>query len=138
MEYFLRFKKARKHQEQMINDIYESLKEGKNILVNAPTGIGKTDAALSASLTFAKEKNIDIFFLTPKISQHRIVVESLLETNKKFNLGIKFVDMVGKQNLCINEKINDMTRLHLCRLYQFPIPPKTGHRQFFLFRCSLI
>ncbi len=92
----------------MIQDIYSSLEEKKSIIINAPTGIGKTDASISAALTFALKNGLNVFFLTPKISQHKIVVESLKGINKKFGLGLKYIDVVGKRNLCVNEKINYM------------------------------
>ena len=58
MDFLLRFNKARPFQEDMIKDIYNALKEKKSILINAPTGIGKTDAALASSLRFALENII--------------------------------------------------------------------------------
>ena len=108
MQYLFRFEKQRKHQDKMINDIYASLGEKKSIIINAPTGIGKTDASISASLTYALQNNLNIFFLTPKISQHKIVIDSLRGINEKFKLGLKYIDIVGKRNLCVNEKINYM------------------------------
>ncbi len=108
MQYLFRFEKQRKHQDKMINDIYASLGEKKSIIINAPTGIGKTDASISASLTYALQNNLNIFFLTPKISQHKIVIDSLRGINEKFKLGLRYIDIVGKRNLCVNEKINYM------------------------------
>ena len=108
MQYLFRFEKQRKHQDKMINDIYASLGEKKSIIINAPTGIGKTDASISASLTYALQNNLNIFFLTPKISQHKIVIESLKGLKEKFKLGLRYIDIVGKRNLCVNEKINYM------------------------------
>ncbi|MEM3860128.1 MAG: hypothetical protein QW478_12125, partial [Candidatus Micrarchaeaceae archaeon] len=90
----------------MIDDIYLALKSKQDILINAPTGIGKTDASLSAALTFALGNGNDIFFLTPKMSQHKIVVEVLKGLKAKYKLNFRFVDLVGKQTLCTNENIN--------------------------------
>ncbi|MGC8652059.1 MAG: ATP-dependent DNA helicase [Candidatus Micrarchaeia archaeon] len=105
MELF-RFEKQRQYQGQMISDIYAAVSSGRSIIVDAPTGVGKTDAALSAALRAALEKNLNIFFLTPKISQHKIAVEVLLGINEKFGIGIKFSDIVGKRNLCTNPDVN--------------------------------
>ncbi|MGC9149578.1 MAG: ATP-dependent DNA helicase [Candidatus Micrarchaeia archaeon] len=102
---YFRHKKMRKYQDLMINDIYSALEEKKNIIVNAPTGIGKTDAALSSALSFALEKNLDVFFITPKISQHRIALEVLQGIKERYSLDFLFADFVGKQNMCINEEI---------------------------------
>ncbi|EQD64687.1 DEAD_2 domain-containing protein [mine drainage metagenome] len=106
VEYLFRFDKPRMHQGKMLDDIYKSLKAKGSILINAPTGIGKTDASLSAALTFAMENNLKVLFLTPKISQHRIAIEALNGIRDKFSTDLKFVDMVGKQKLCINDGIN--------------------------------
>ncbi|MEM0201126.1 MAG: ATP-dependent DNA helicase [Candidatus Micrarchaeaceae archaeon] len=106
MQFLFRFENPRKHQKEMIEDIYDSLEKRQSIILNAPTGIGKTDASISAALTFALKNNLNVFFLTPKISQHNIVIESLKGINKKFNLNLNYVDIVGKRNLCVNEKVN--------------------------------
>jgi len=107
MELF-RFNKPRPFQDQAIADIKEALSNGRSILMSAPTGLGKTDAAISAALAVALEKDLDIFFLTPKISQHRIAVDVLRGINQKFSLDIKFSDMVGKKNLCTNPDANSI------------------------------
>ncbi len=90
----------------MMADIYTALSQKKSLLINAPTGIGKTDGSISAALTFAMEKGLKVFFLTPKISQHKIAVESLLGIREKFGVDISYIDMVGKRNLCVNSKVN--------------------------------
>ena len=110
MEYLFRFDRPRKHQEQMMGDIYAALQDKRSIIINAPTGIGKTDASLGAALTIAMEKNLDILFLTPKISQHKIVVDALQGIRKKFGVDVNFVDLVGKQNLCVNENFNSLPK----------------------------
>ncbi len=90
----------------MMLDIYNTLSEGRSLLINAPTGIGKTDASIAAALTVAREKGLNVFFLTPKISQHKIALDSVSGIRKKFGVEIKYIDIVGKRNLCVNTKVN--------------------------------
>ena len=102
---YFRHKEVRKFQDQMIEDIYNALNEKKNIIINAPTGVGKTDAALSPAISFALENDVDVFFVTPKISQHKIALDVLEGIKKKYSLDFLFVDFVGKQNMCIDPEL---------------------------------
>lgn len=103
---YFRHDDFRKGQKEIIRDIYESIFLGKNILVHAPTGTGKTDSALSAAITLAMEKNLKVLFLTPKISQHKIALEVIEDLNDKYNIKIKAIDFVGKKNMCIEPVIS--------------------------------
>jgi len=99
---YFRHNKFRDGQKEIITDIYSALVNKNNIILHAPTGTGKTDASLSAAISFAKENNKKILFLTPKISQHKIVLEVISDINKKYSLNLKAIDFVGKRNLCID------------------------------------
>ena len=106
--FIFRFEKARKNQAIMMREIYGALSMHKSIFINAPTGIGKTDAAISSCLSYALEHGLSILFLTPKNSQHKIAVEVLSGLRKKFNLDFRYVDIVGKRNMCVNPDVNLM------------------------------
>lgn len=106
MKYPFRFKKIRSFQKEMMDDIYKVLGTGSNILINAPTGVGKTDASISSALEFAIKNGLSVLFLTPKISQHKIALETLRGIKKLFYKDLKFVDIVGKQKLCTNPSVN--------------------------------
>ncbi|MGC8694735.1 MAG: ATP-dependent DNA helicase [Candidatus Micrarchaeia archaeon] len=114
MEFLFRFNSLRPFQDKMLHDIYSSISKKRSILINAPTGIGKTDASISAALTYIiKEKkehgtDLNLFFLTPKISQHAIAIESLRGIKDKYELDFKYIDFVGKQNLCTNTEVNNL------------------------------
>lgn len=71
------FPRMRKHQDQMIEAIEAALESQQNLLISAPTGIGKTVAALYSTLRFAAENQLSIFFLTSKTTQQRIVADTL-------------------------------------------------------------
>jgi len=62
-----------------------------------PQELEKTIAFLAPALTYAKDKNLTLFFLTPKHSQHHIAVETLKQIREKFNLKFKIVDFIGKK-----------------------------------------
>lgn len=102
---YFRHKQPRRFQDEMIKDVYSAIEAKKNIIVNAPTGIGKTDAALSPAISFALENDLDVFFITPKISQHKIALEVLQGIKRKYSLDFLFVDFVGKQNMCIDPEL---------------------------------
>lgn len=106
MKYPFRFEKVRPFQKEMMDDVFSALKSKSNILLNAPTGVGKTDASISAALPFALENGLDVLFLTPKISQHRIALEALSGIKAQFYKDLKFVDIVGKQKMCTNPAAN--------------------------------
>ncbi|MBU1166052.1 ATP-dependent DNA helicase [Candidatus Micrarchaeota archaeon] len=108
MDYYFRHDRVRPHQKELMDDIYSAVSGGGNIMVQAPTGLGKTDAALSASLTYALENNLTVFFLTPKISQHKIAMEVVKGIEAKHKLGIKAVDMVGRSHSCTISNLCDL------------------------------
>ena len=80
------FSQMRRHQDTMIEAIDSSLQDRQHLLVSAPTGIGKTAAALYGSLQFAVRNGLSIFFLTSKTTQQKIVVDTLrLLTSKSIS-----------------------------------------------------
>ncbi len=107
-QFRFRFDKERDSQSAMMRDIYSALQRRKSIFINAPTGIGKTDASISAALAYAMDENLGVFFLTPKISQHKIAIDVLSGLRKKFGMNIKYIDLVGKRNMCVNPNLNLM------------------------------
>ena len=71
------FPRMRKYQDQLIKSIQSALELGQSLLISAPTGSGKTIAALFASLNVSCQQNRPIFFLTSKTTQQRIVADTL-------------------------------------------------------------
>jgi Rad3-related DNA helicase len=67
------FDSMRPVQKQMINDIAEAIDAKKHVIAHAPTGLGKTAAALSPALNYALEHGKTIIFLTPKHTQHQLL-----------------------------------------------------------------
>ena len=62
-EIYFPFSKVREIQSDMVSDVYNAIKDKKNIIIHAPTGIGKTASVLAPALSFAMDKDITIFFL---------------------------------------------------------------------------
>ncbi|MFH0737829.1 MAG: ATP-dependent DNA helicase [Candidatus Micrarchaeota archaeon] len=105
MAIYFRHEQARPFQRELMDDIYSSLRGRKIFMASAPTGSGKTDSALSAAITHALEEDLTVFFLTPKISQHRIAVDVVRGIAEKHNLKLRAVDMVGRANCCIDDNL---------------------------------
>ena len=81
---FLAHDSLREGQIDMINDGLKVISEGGFLLANAPTGIGKTAAALAAALTVARSRTgARVLFLTGRQSQHRIVVDTVRKINDR-------------------------------------------------------
>ncbi len=93
----------REGQKEMLEESVAALAENGHHLAAAPTGIGKTAAALAAALdALSNSVNKKIFFLTGRQSQHRIVIETLRVINKSLgNQKIRCVDLIGRQSLCL-------------------------------------
>ncbi len=108
MALYFRHEKVRPHQKELMEDIYSAITNSKNFMVQAPTGLGKTDAAISAALTCALENSLNVFFLTPKISQHRIALDVVKGIAEKHSLDIKAVDIIGRSHCCIDGGLHNL------------------------------
>ncbi len=105
---YFRHDSPRPFQESMIQDIYSALSQKKHIMIHAPTGMGKTDGSLSPAITFAIENDLSVFFLTPKISQHRIAVSVVKDISDKYGIDVGVADIVGKSQCCIHPEVEDL------------------------------
>tara|TARA_B100000989_G_scaffold59232_2_gene40405 strand:+ start:9764 stop:11761 length:1998 start_codon:yes stop_codon:yes gene_type:complete len=105
---WLAHEKPRDGQIEMISACYSSLENGIPHLTSAPTGIGKTAAALAAALELASKssKKKTILFLTPKQAQHQIVVDTVIKINQRNDsANIRLVDIIGRESMCENVDI---------------------------------
>lgn len=90
----------REGQEIMIRDCYSALRRGKRIFVEAPTGTGKTIAALFPAIRALGKGFYDkIFYLTPKTATRR---EAFSAAAKLFAAGAKTrtVIITAKEQIC--------------------------------------
>ncbi|MBW2995256.1 ATP-dependent DNA helicase [Candidatus Woesearchaeota archaeon] len=98
--FFFPFNKIRKEQDKLIEQVSQILEEKKHLVVNAPTGLGKTVSTLGPALKIALEKNFAVFFLTPRHTQHKIAIDTLNAIRKKYDLKFNAVDFIGKKWMC--------------------------------------
>ena len=102
---YLAHEEARPGQLEMIHDCLNALHSGGHHLAAAPTGIGKTAAALAAAVDAARTANgpRTIFFLTSRQSQHKIVVDTVRRINARRppQEKVRLVDMVGQASMCV-------------------------------------
>jgi DNA excision repair protein ERCC-2 len=102
MDILFRHSQLRKHQSELAQDALGAFESGNILLAEAPTGLGKTDALLGAALTAAEKEGLTVFFLTPKISQHRIGIDVVKGIDRKHGKGFSAVDVIGKRHLCMH------------------------------------
>ena len=87
-------------QREFMADIKTAAQDGKVLIAQAPTGIGKTAATLSTLLEVALATDKIIFFLTSKHSQHTIVVDTLKKIATMSKKHLKVQDIIAKQSMC--------------------------------------
>ncbi len=101
--------KIRPIQKDIIEDIQKALKNKEHIIIHAPTGLGKSAAALSATLPFALKNNFTVFFLTSRHTQHEIAIRTLKEIKEKYNINFTVADIIGKKWMCLFPAVEDLT-----------------------------
>jgi len=107
---FFAHEKIRNSQREMISDGIRILRGGNFLLAAAPTGLGKTAAALASSIEVIMQENRGenrpkIIFMTGRQSQHKIIVDTVKVINKKNSnriQNIKLVDLIGREGMCKN------------------------------------
>jgi len=102
------YQDVRPVQGELIEIMLSSLQGKKNIIVHAPTGLGKTVASLSPALSLAVKNNSTIFFLTSRHTQHKIVIDTLKKIKQKFSLNINGVSIIGKKWMCLQSSTEIM------------------------------
>ncbi|MBI2499397.1 ATP-dependent DNA helicase [Candidatus Woesearchaeota archaeon] len=106
MEFLFPHQEPRKVQSALMQQIYSCIENKQNLLAHAPTGIGKTASYLAPALTYAIKNEKTLFFLTPRHSQHHIVIETTKKIQKKFNTDFKVVDFIGKKHMCLQPGVD--------------------------------
>jgi len=94
------FPAIRPGQKEMLEDVREIINVGGTLIAHAPTGIGKTAAALAPALEYAVKNDKIVFFLTSKQSQHKIVIDTLKLIKNKKNVDFTAIDIISKQAMC--------------------------------------
>jgi len=109
MKLLFPFDDTRKVQLKMIDDVTNAISEKKHIIAHAPTGLGKTAATVAPALSYAIENAKNVIFLTPKHTQHSIVIETLTKIKERYGVKINAVDFIGKKWMCLIPGVQTLT-----------------------------
>lgn len=100
--------KIRAPQEEFIKEVQSALEQKRSLLVHAPTGLGKTAAALCPALAFAQQKKLTVFFLTSRQTQHKIVIDTLRAIKEKYGTTSLSTSVIGKKSMCLQPNVELM------------------------------
>lgn len=99
------FESYRQGQRKMAVNVYNTIRENRRILIQAPTGIGKTISTLFPSIIALREKKIDkIFYLTPK-STGKEIGENSIEILRAKGAKIRSLTLTSKEKICFMEEV---------------------------------
>ena len=94
------FEQYREGQRDMAGAVYMAMRDGANTLIEAPTGIGKTAAALFGALKALGRGYItSIFYLTARTTGRRAAQEAL-ERMRSRGLELRSVTITAKEKIC--------------------------------------
>jgi len=93
----------RGNQEETVESIKSALTKRNHIVLESPTGSGKTFTSLAAALPFAKKNDMKIVYCVRTNSQQKQVIHELQQFKKSGN-QIKAIAVQGREALCPQQK----------------------------------
>ena len=120
---FFPYPTFRLEQENIIEKIELFAREGKNIILVAPNGTGKTIIALSAIIPVAIDKKLKVIYLCRTHAQSDRVIRELQMINKFFpenSRHVSGVSLRGRKEMCLNNalksfKISPTEAMLICK-----------------------
>jgi len=96
------FEECRRGQQRMMEEVYQAIVDGDQLLVQAPTGIGKTMAVILPALKTLSQRKIDrMFYLTAR-STGKQVAEEAFGILMDQGLRLKTVTLTAKEKICFD------------------------------------
>jgi len=99
------FPAPRPGQVHLMDEVREGLEAEQRLLLQAPTGLGKTAAVLYPALEKALAEDLRVFYLTPRNSQHA-VAEAFLRRLQEEGHPLRFVTLRAKERVCPQEEVH--------------------------------
>ena len=97
------FESPRPGQIELMREIGEGMAMGLPMLVQAPTGLGKTAGVLHPVLKEALGRGQNVVYVTPKNSQHS-VAEDAVERFKAAGSRVKSLSITAKSKICFKNE----------------------------------
>lgn len=99
------FPAFRPGQRDLSVSVYKSARQGRHLLAQAPTGIGKTAGTLFPVLKACPREGIDkLFYLTAKTSGRQLALDALARLSAKpqnsANTGIRVLELTARDKAC--------------------------------------
>lgn len=128
------FPVPRKGQMELISFIEKGMGEGKKLLLQAPTGLGKTIGVLYPSLKEAMARGQRVVYLTPKNSQQS-VAEEAIEKIQQSGCQTKSLTITSKSKICMkaeplcNPEYCEYARNYYDKLNTFDLRNEIGRKK---------
>lgn len=99
------FPAPRQGQVHLMDLVKEGLEAEQRLLLQAPTGLGKTAAVLYPALEKALREDLRVFYLTPRNSQHA-VAEAFLQRLRGAGHPLRSVTLRAKERVCPQDEVH--------------------------------
>lgn len=97
------FSSPRPGQTELIAAIEEGFTSEKRMLIQAPTGLGKTIGVLYPSLKESLARGQKVIYVTPKNSQHQ-VAEEAVERLQELGANVRPLTITAKSKMCFKNE----------------------------------
>ena len=92
-------------QKQLVSDVYRTIYRGKNLFIEAPTGVGKTISTIFPAVKAVGENLGDrIFYLTAKTITATVAKETF-QMLREQGYQAKTIQLTAKEKLCLCEEM---------------------------------
>lgn len=98
------FSKPRQGQLELMTEIERSFNTHDRLLLQAPTGMGKTLAVLFPTLKSGLAQGQRLVYLTPKNSQHQLALEAVSNLSTSSQTTLKALLLTAKSKICFKDE----------------------------------
>jgi DNA excision repair protein ERCC-2 len=98
------FLRPRPSQQHLLTSVEEALERSQQLLLQAPTGLGKTAGVLFPALRFALSRGSPVLYIAPKNSQFQAAID-LAAVFHKQKVGLKTLVLTAKAKACRQSEV---------------------------------